>query len=69
MLDPSRKFYVPDQVLEVTMAIKANDVPALGYVQYSIDTQKTVIKEATDKKFLKINIIQLKLKRMVLLQS
>lgn len=50
MLDPSRKFYVPDQVLEVTMAIKANDVPALGYVQYSIDTQKDSHKETADKK-------------------
>ena len=52
MLDPSRKFYVPDQVLEVTMAIKANDVPALGYVQYSIDTQKDSHKEKADKKVL-----------------
>ena len=52
ILDPSRKFYVPDQVLEVTMAIKANDVPALGYVQYSIDTQKDSHKETADKKVL-----------------
>lgn len=52
MLDPSRKFYVPDQVLEVTMAIKANDVPALGYVQYSIDTQKDSHKETADKEVL-----------------
>lgn len=52
MLDPSRKFYVPDQVLEVTMAIKANDVPALGYVQYSIDTKKDSHKEMADKKVL-----------------
>lgn len=52
MLDPSRKFYVPDQVLEVTMAIKANDVLALGYVQYSIDTQKDSHKETADKKVL-----------------
>lgn len=52
MLDPSRKFYVPDQVLEVTMAIKVNDVPALGYVQYSIDTQKDSHKETADKKVL-----------------
>ena len=52
MLAPSRKFYVPDQVLEVTMAIKANDVPALGYVQYSIDTQKDSHKETADKKVL-----------------
>ncbi|MFR2170758.1 MAG: hypothetical protein ACLS54_08820 [Anaerostipes hadrus] len=37
------------QVLEVTMAIKANDVPALGYVQYSIDTQKDSHKETADK--------------------
>ena len=55
MLDPSRKFYVPDQVLEVTMAIKANDVPALGYVQYSIDTQKDSHKETADKKVLENN--------------
>ena len=52
MLDPSRKFYVPDQVLEVTMAIKANDVPALGYVQYSIDSKKDSHKETVDKKVL-----------------
>ena len=52
MLDPSRKFYVPDQVLEVTMAIKAYDVPALGYVQYSIDTKKDSHKETADKKVL-----------------
>lgn len=52
MLDPSRKFYVPDQVLEVTMAIKANDVPALGYVQYSIDTKKDSHTETADKKVL-----------------
>ena len=60
MLDPSRKFYVPDQVLEVTMAIKANDVPALGYVQYSIDTQKDSHKETADKKVLenKYNTIE-----------
>lgn len=52
MLDPSRKFYIPEQVLEVTMAIKANDVPALGYVQYSIDTKKDSHKEIKDKKIL-----------------
>lgn len=52
MLDPSRKFYVPEQVLEVTMAIKANDVPSLGYVQYGIDTQKDSHKEMADKNVL-----------------
>lgn len=36
-LDPSRKFYIPEQVLEAVLAIKTEDVPALGYVQYSID--------------------------------
>ena len=34
------------------MAIKANDVPALGYVQYSIDTKKDSHKETADKKVL-----------------
>ena len=37
-LDPSRKFYVPSQVLEATIAIKTSDVPAFGYVQYTLDT-------------------------------
>lgn len=39
-LDPSRKFYVPEQVLEATIAIKADDLPAMGYVQYSVDSEK-----------------------------
>ncbi len=51
-LDPSRKFYIPDHVFEVTMAIKANDVPALGYVQYSVDTEKDSHKEMEDKSVL-----------------
>lgn len=38
-LDPSRKFYVPSKVLEATIAIKTNDVPAFGYVQYTLDTK------------------------------
>ncbi len=36
-LDPSRKFYIPEKVLEAVLAIKTEDVPALGYVQYSLD--------------------------------
>lgn len=51
-IDPSRKFYIPDQVFEVTMAIKANDVPALGYVQYSVDTEKDSHKEMEEKSVL-----------------
>ena len=38
-LDPSRKFYVPGKVLEATIAIKTSDVPAFGYVQYTLDTK------------------------------
>lgn len=38
-LDPSRKFYVPSQVLEATIAIKTSDVPVFGYVQYTLDTK------------------------------
>ena len=51
-IDPSRKFYIPDHVFEVTMAIKANDVPALGYVQYSADTEKVSHKEMEEKSVL-----------------
>ena len=38
-LDPSRKFYVPSKVFEATIAIKTSDVPAFGYVQYTLDTK------------------------------
>ncbi len=38
-LDPSRSFYVPSQVLEAKIAIKTNDVPAFGYVQYTVKPQ------------------------------
>lgn len=38
-LDPSRKFYVPSKVLEATITIKTSDVPAFGYVQYTLDTK------------------------------
>lgn len=41
-LDPSRKFYVPDRVLEAVIAIKTEDVPAMGYVQYSLETKENV---------------------------
>lgn len=51
-IDPSRKFYIPDHVFEVKMAIKANDVPALGYVQYSVDTEKDSHKEMEEKSVL-----------------
>lgn len=36
-LDPSRDFYVPEQVFEAVVAIKSSELPALGYVQYSLD--------------------------------
>lgn len=36
-LDPSREFFIPEHVLEAVLAIKTEEVPALGYVQYSID--------------------------------
>jgi mannosylglycerate hydrolase len=36
-LDPSRKFYIPEKVYEAVIAIKSNDVPALGYVQYTLN--------------------------------
>src|SRR5699024_8929401 len=37
-LDPSRQFYIPEKVLEATIAIKTEKVPSLGYTQYSVDT-------------------------------
>ena len=40
-LDPSKQFYVPHTVLEATIAIEAKDLPAMGYVQYSLAFDKT----------------------------
>ena len=39
-LDPSRKFYIPDQILEAVIAIDAKDIPALGYVQYRLSDKE-----------------------------
>jgi mannosylglycerate hydrolase len=36
-LDPSSHFYVPEQVLEAVVAVKAFQLPALGYAQYCLD--------------------------------
>lgn len=36
-LDPSASFYVPETVLEATVAIEARDVPAMGYAQYTLE--------------------------------
>ena len=60
-LDPSRKFYVPSKVLEATIAIKTSDVPAFGYVQYTLDTKgnsaKNLEKKNTlENKFYAINV-------------
>lgn len=51
-LDPSRKFYVPSQVLEATIAIKTSDVPAFGYVQYTLDTKGNSAKNLEKKNIL-----------------
>lgn len=62
-IDPSRKFYIPDHVFEVTMAIKANDVPALGYVQYSVDTEKDSHKEMEEKSVLENEYYTIKVEK------
>lgn len=36
-LNPSKTFYMPDQVLSAVLAIKTKAVPPLGYVQYTLD--------------------------------
>lgn len=47
-LDPARSFYVPEQVLEAVIAIKSEDIPALGYVQYSLDINSSSLIELKD---------------------
>lgn len=39
-LDPSRSFFIPEQVLEAVLAIKTEDIPAMGYMQFVLDTEE-----------------------------
>lgn len=36
-LNPSRSFYIPEQVFEAVVAIKTGELPAFGYAQYILD--------------------------------
>lgn len=49
-LNPSKKVYTPESVIEATIAIEAKDLPAMGYVQYTLDfshSSKKELKEST----------------------
>lgn len=39
-LNPSKKIYTPENIVEAVIAIDAKDVPAMGYVQYQLDLTK-----------------------------
>ncbi len=45
-----------DKVLEATIAIKTSDVPAFGYVQYTLDTKDNSAKNLEKKNTLKMNL-------------
>ena len=36
-LNPSKKVYTPESVIEATIAIETKNLPAMGYVQYTLD--------------------------------
>lgn len=40
-LNPAAEIYLPEQVIEATVAIEAHDVPALGYAQYRLMLEGT----------------------------
>lgn len=49
-LNPSKKVYTPESVIEATIAIAAKNLPAMGYVQYTLDfshSSKKELKEST----------------------
>lgn len=48
-LNPSKKIYVPETIYEATLAIDVKDVPAMGYVQYSLVVGENSHKEMTDR--------------------
>ncbi|MDD8048236.1 MAG: mannosylglycerate hydrolase [Thomasclavelia sp.] len=60
-LDPSFEFYVPNIVYEATIAIELNDIPAMGYTQYTISVEdnslEPMVKEnKLENEFYKISI-------------
>jgi mannosylglycerate hydrolase len=60
-LDPSRRFYVPEQVLEAVIAIKASKLPALGYAQYCLERESPSVcsmvkKEMLENEFYSLSI-------------
>lgn len=44
-LNPSAAIYLPDQVLQVTIAIDAHEIPAMGYAQYRMVLGKSSASE------------------------
>lgn len=49
-LNPSKNIYLPSVVYQAKIAIEAKDVPALGYVQYTIDLNDNSNDEIKEKK-------------------
>ena len=47
-LNPSKQFYIPEKVIEATIAISAHNLPAMGYEQYTLDFTCTSNKELED---------------------
>lgn len=60
-LDPSQKIFIPEKVYEATLAIEVKDVPAMGYVQYTIDMnsssqQETKVRDSLENEYYHIQI-------------
>ena len=49
-LNPSKNIYLPSVVYQAKIAIEAKDIPALGYVQYTIDLNDDSNDEIKEKK-------------------
>ncbi len=50
-LNPSKEIYLPERVDEVVLAFETRDIPAMGYVQYSLEVDRDTSQELkeTDK--------------------
>ncbi|WP_277610863.1 hypothetical protein [Latilactobacillus curvatus] len=45
ILDPSKDIFIPNKVYKAKIALQLNDVPSVGYVQYTIDLHRNTLTE------------------------
>lgn len=50
ILDPSKDIFTPNKVYKAKIALQLNDIPSVGYTQYTIDLRKNTLTELAEQK-------------------